>query len=141
MLFCLEISGWMLLRCFSLCYKCLKFLRKKNKNKNCPNNLNIYTTTTAFSFDTFSYCKEVTLQKVNSFANIFLLQLVSAIFLISSNDNPWKLWKMLFMSYKKLFSFSKYSIFCISPSPYLTFLSAIAPEDDWRYCLTSWEGN
>ena len=34
----------MLLRCFCLCFKCLKYLSWKNKNKNCPNNLNIYTT-------------------------------------------------------------------------------------------------
>ena len=29
--FCLELSGWMLLRCFYLCFKCLKFLHKKIK--------------------------------------------------------------------------------------------------------------
>ena len=35
----------MLLRCFCLCFKCLKYLsQNKNKIKNCPNNLNIYTT-------------------------------------------------------------------------------------------------
>ena len=45
------------------------------------------------------------------------LKLVSAIFyqifIFSPNDSPSKLWKMFFASSKKLFSFSRYSNFCI----------------------------
>ena len=39
---------WKLLRCFFLCFKCLEFFHKKKKNKNYPNNLNIYTTHISF---------------------------------------------------------------------------------------------
>ena len=42
-----------------------------------------------------------------------------------------KLWKMLFISSKKLFLLSKYSDFCISLSS-LFLLSAIARKDDRR---------
>ena len=43
------------------------------------------------------------------------LKLVSAIFyqfFFSSNDRPQKLWKMFFISLRKLFLFSRYSNFC-----------------------------
>ena len=50
-----------------------------------------------------------------------LLKLVSAIFIKCFFFNQivalQKLWKMLFISSKKLFSFSRYSIFCISVLP------------------------
>ena len=44
------------------------------------------------------------------FIIFFYLKLVSAIF--SSNDRFQKLWKMFFISSKKLFPFSRYSNFC-----------------------------
>ena len=53
------------------------------------------------------------------------------IFIFSPYDSPSELWKMLFISSKKLFSFSRYSIFCIC-LPLFSYLSAIALEDDWR---------
>ena len=63
------------------------------------------------------------------------LELVSAIFIkflfFRQMIALHKLWKMLFISSKKLFSFSSYSIFCISSFP-LSYLSAIALEDDQR---------
>ena len=43
-----------------------------------------------------------------------------------------KLWKMFFTSSKKLFSFSRYSNFCISVFPSFFSLSVIALEVDQR---------
>ena len=43
-----------------------------------------------------------------------------------------KLWKMFFISSKELFSFSRYSIFCVSIFPFFFSLSAIALEIDPR---------
>ena len=45
------------------------------------------------------------------------------IFIFSPNDRPstMKLWKMFFISSKKLFSFSSYSNFCIFSLPFHTF--------------------
>ena len=43
-----------------------------------------------------------------------------------------KLWKMFFISSKKLFSFSRYSNFCISVFPSFSPLLAIALEFVWR---------
>ena len=52
----------------------------------------------------------------NSLETISYLKLVSAIiyqiFIFSPFDSPLKLWKMLFISSKKLFSLSRYSNFC-----------------------------
>ena len=64
------------------------------------------------------------------------LKLVSAIFIkflfFHQMIALQKLWKMLFISLKKLFSFSRYSNFRISVLPFFFYLSAIALEDDQR---------
>ena len=50
-----------------------------------------------------------------------------------------KLWKMFFISSKKLFSFSRYSNFCIFAFPsFFPLLSAIALEVDSRKILKFW---
>ena len=62
----------------------------------------------------------------------FSLKLVSVIF--DQIISPQKLWKM-FISFEKLFSFSRYSSFCIFVFPLFFSLSAIALEVDSRKIL------
>ena len=53
-------------------------------------------------------------------------------FYFSPNDSPSKTMKDVFISSKKLFSFSRYSNFCISHLPLFFSLSAISLELDRR---------
>ena len=63
-----------------------------------------------------------------------LLSIFYQIFIFHQMIAFQKLWKMFFISSKKLFSFSRYSIFCIFIFP-LFSLSAIALEVDSRKIL------
>ena len=49
---------------------------------------------------------------------LFLQASVRCFLFFSPNDSPSKLWKMLFVSSKKLSLFSRYSHFCISVLPW-----------------------
>ena len=84
------------------------------------------------------------LNSYNSFIQLLIasewktlsLKLVSAIFIkflfFHQMIALQKLWKILFISSKKLFSFSRYSNVCIFVLPFFFYLLAIAFEDDRR---------
>ena len=86
--------------------------------------------------------KNITELLKNIFRNISNpLKLVSAIFyqnfIYQQIIALQKLWKILFISSKKLFSFSRYWHFCIFVFPFVP-LSAIALEVDSRKILSLW---